>query len=168
MSAPPSSDDLPLFPLRTVLYPGAQLHLRIFETRYLDMVRDCMRSGTGFGVCLILSGEETGTEALPAAVGTLASITDFDRTTEGLLAISACGGRRFRVQRSRVRDNGLLTGQVDWWPDEPELPVPVEFALLQGIAMRLVEAVGQDWQQAPQSAYEDAGWLGFRLPSCCR
>jgi Lon protease-like protein len=155
--------ELPLFPLKTVLYPGAQLQLRIFEPRYLAMVRDCARNGSGFGVCMILDGHEVGGPALPAAVGTVATITDFDSTAEGLLGIAAKGGSRFRVQRTRVRADGLMRGDVELWPDEPEQSVPVEFALMQSIAERLVETMGPDWRDAPRSAYDDAVWLGFRL-----
>ncbi|MGN6741117.1 LON peptidase substrate-binding domain-containing protein [Dyella sp.] len=155
--------ELPLFPLATVLYPGAPLSLRIFEPRYLDMVRDCTRRGTGFGVCLILDGFEVGDPALPAAVGTVATITDFHTTEEGLLGIVARGGARFCVERTRVRADGLLRGEVQLWPDEPPLEVPPEFGLLQTILERLVETLGPHWRDAPRSAYDDASWLGFRM-----
>lgn len=163
MPAPLPLIDLPLFPLRTVLYPGAGLQLRIFEPRYVDMVRDCMRSGRGFGVCTILDGEEVGDPAVPAAVGTVATIIDFDSTAEGLLGIAATGGSRFRVERTRVQTDGLLCGDVEIWPHEPEHAVPVELALLQSIAERLIESMGSDWRQAPRSDYDNASWLGFRL-----
>lgn len=155
--------ELPLFPLATVLYPGAPLSLRIFEPRYLDMVRDCARHGAGFGVCLILDGFEVGDPALPAAVGTVATITDFHTTGEGLLGIVAHGGARFRVERTRVRADGLLRGEVQLWPDEPPREVPPEFGLLQTILERLVETLGPHWRDAPRSAYDDASWLGFRM-----
>lgn len=155
--------ELPLFPLATVLYPGAPLSLRIFEPRYLDMVRDCTRKGAGFGVCLILDGFEVGDPALPAAVGTVATITDFHTTEEGLLGIVARGGARFRVERTRVRADGLLRGEVQLWPDEPPQEVPPEFGLLQTILERLVETLGPHWRDAPRSAYDDASWLGFRM-----
>jgi Lon protease-like protein len=155
--------DLPLFPLATVLYPGAPLQLRIFEPRYLDMVRDCVRNESGFGVCLILDGYEVGEPAQPAAVGTVATITDFNTTAEGLLGIVAQGGARFRVERTRVRNDGLLRGDVVLWPEEPSVPVPVEFALLQSILERLVETLGPHWKEAPRASYEDASWLGFRM-----
>ena len=155
--------EMPLFPLNTVLFPGGQLRLRIFEPRYLDMVRECTRYGTGFGVCLILEGAETGAPALPAAVGTVARIIDFHRGEDGLLGIVAGGDSRFRVARSRIRSDGLLRGEVELWPSEPEQPVPVEFALLQGILERLIETLAPYWQDAPRSAYDDASWVGFRL-----
>jgi len=155
--------EMPLFPLPAVLFPGGQLQLRIFEPRYLDLVRECTRQGTGFGVCLILQGAEAGAPAVPASIGTMARISDFDRDDDGLLGIVAEGGSRFRVERNRVRSDGLLRGDVEVWPAEPALPVPVEFALLQSILERLIETMSPRWRHAPRSAYDDASWLGFRL-----
>jgi Lon protease-like protein len=155
--------EMPLFPLSTVLFPGGQLHLRIFEPRYVDLVRECSRYGTGFGVCLILVGEEAGAPAAPAAVGTLARIHDFHTGEDGLLGIVAEGSTRFRVARSRIRSDGLLRGDVETWPGEPEQTVPVEFALLQSILERLIETMAPYWRDAPRAAYDDASWLGFRL-----
>jgi hypothetical protein len=155
--------EIPLFPLNAVLFPGSTLGLRIFEARYLDMVRECARSGRGFGVCLIMQGHEAGEPALPAAVGTLASIVDFDTLPDGLLGISVTGGARFRVQKSRVRGNGLVIGEVREWPDEPVMPVPVEFSLLPAILERLAEQAGLSWRNGPRERYEDASWVGFRL-----
>jgi uncharacterized protein len=155
--------ELPLFPLNTVLFPGAALQLRIFEPRYLDMVRECARRALGFGVCLILDGYEVGEAARPAAVGTVATLTDFHTTAEGLLGIVARGGTRFRVERTRVRSDGLLHGDVQPWLEEPAIEVPPEFGLLQTILERLIETMGPEWRDAPKSAYEDASWLGFRL-----
>jgi Lon protease-like protein len=155
--------ELPLFPLSTVLFPGGQLQLRIFEPRYLDLVRECTRYGTGFGVCLVLDGDEVGAPASPAAVGTVARIRDFHTGDDGLLGIVTEGTTRFRVARTRIRSDGQLRGDVEAWPAEPEQPVPVEFALLQSILERLIETMAPHWHDAPRSAYDDASWLGFRL-----
>lgn len=155
--------DLPLFPLSSVLFPGAPLQLRIFEPRYVDMVRECTRDSGPFGVCLILEGVEAGGAATPAAVGTLARITDFYTTDAGLLGISAEGSSRFRVTRARVRSDGLVRGDVQCWEDEPALPVPVELALLPTILERLVEQMQPSWRNAPRDCYDDASWVGFRL-----
>jgi Lon protease-like protein len=155
--------DIPLFPLSAVLFPGGTLSLRIFERRYLDMVRDCARRGSGFGVCLILDGSETGAPAVPAAVGTLARITDFHTLPDGLLGIDTEGGRRFHVQEARVRDNGLVHADVALWPDEPVLPVPPEHGLLPTILERLLEKTGGPWAHADRACFDDASWVGFRL-----
>lgn len=156
-------EDIPLFPLSTVLFPGGPLGLRIFEQRYLQMVRDCTRDQSCFGICLILEGSETGAPALPAAVGTLARITDFHSQPDGLLGINVEGCARFRVLRTRVRDNGLVRGDVNCWPDEPILPVPPEYGLLADILERLIEQAGGWWRDAPRERYDDASWVGFRL-----
>jgi Lon protease-like protein len=154
------SVDIPLFPLNTVLFPGGPLSLRIFEQRYLDLVRDCTRNGSGFGVCLILQGREVGEPAVPAAVGTFARIVDFYTLADGLLGIRASGGARFRVDRSRVRDNGLAHGEVQFWPDEPVVAVPPEYALLATILERLLDKLDSPFERR---SLDDASWVGFRL-----
>ena len=154
------SVDIPLFPLNTVLFPGGPLSLRIFERRYLDLVRDCTRNGSGFGVCLILQGREAGEPSVPAAVGTFARIVDFYTLDDGLLGIRASGGERFRVGRSRVRDNGLAHGEVQFWADEPTVAVPPEYALLATILERLLDKLKSPYER---SSLDDASWVGFRL-----
>ena len=155
--------DIPLFPLNAVLFPGGPLSLRIFERRYLDLVRDCARNGSGFGVCLILHDSEAGENTVPAAVGTLARIVDFCTLPDGLLGISAEGGERFHVDSSRVRDNGLAHGTVRFWPDEPALALPAEFGLLATILERLMEQPGSAFAKADRRCFDDASWVGFRL-----
>lgn len=158
-----TSNDIPIFPLNAVLFPGGPLTLRIFEQRYLDMVRDCARNGSGFGVCLILHGREAGEPAVPAAVGTVARIVDFYTLPDGLLGISAQGGERFHVDRSRVRDNGLAHGEVDFWPQEPAQTIPPEFSLLTTILERLLEKLDSPFAKADRRCLDDASWVGFRL-----
>jgi len=155
--------DLPLFPLSSVLFPGGPLTLRIFESRYLDMVRECSRNGSGFGVCLILDGGEVGAPAKPAATGTLARIVDFYTLPDGLLGITAEGGERFHVERTRVRHDGLLRGDVQYLPAEPVLPVPAEYGLLATLLERIAEKAGGDYERAPRAYFDNASWVGFRL-----
>jgi Lon protease-like protein len=155
--------DIPLLPLSTVLFPCGRIALRIFEQRYLELMRDCARDDSGFGVCLILEGREVGEPAVPAAVGTVARITDFYTLPDGLLGIAAEGGARFKVATTRVRDNGLVHGDVRFWPDEPLVPVPPEHGLLATILERLIEKAGGPFANAERSRYDDASWVGFRL-----
>ena len=95
--------EVPIFALGTVLFPGGVLPLRIFEPRYLDMIKRCMANGTPFGVCSIKQGREVGQAAGIRDYGTLAHITDFDLLEDGLLGIEARGGERFEVISSEVR-----------------------------------------------------------------
>jgi Lon protease-like protein len=164
---PDAGVPLPLFPLPTVLVPGAALDLRIFERRYLDMVRDCGRSGSGFGVCLILEGEEAGAPALPAAYGTEATIEDFGTTPDGLLSLRVRGGRRFHALRTRVRDSGLLVGEVRFLDDAPpagaSLRLRPEHALLAELLRRILEQAGGEHADPAPALLEDAPWVGWRL-----
>ena len=156
-------NDIPLFPLNAVLFPGGPLSLRIFEPRYLDMVRDCARAGSGFGVCMILHGRESGEPPVPAAVGTVARIVDFYTMPDGLLGIRAEGCDRFHVDSSRVRDNGLAHGSVRFWPPEPYVQMPPEFSLLSTILERLIDRSGSAFASTTHDRYDDASWVGFRL-----
>lgn len=155
--------DVPLFPLATVLFPDGPLELRVFEPRYLDLVRECASENRYFGVCLILGGEEVGAPASPAAVGTLARITDFYTSDEGLLGICAEGGERFRVAQARARDDGQLRGDLACWEAESSCVVAPEYGLLVTILERLVEQMVPPWKDAPRERYDDASWVGFRL-----
>ncbi|QDE40981.1 peptidase S16 [Luteibacter pinisoli] len=164
MAASTPTLDLPLFPLANVLFPGGHLQLRIFEPRYIDLVRECARTGRSFGVCLILEGREAGQPAVPAAVGTLATITDFHTREDGLLGIVAEGGQRFRVTRTRVRSDGQVRGDIKTWLPEESIPVPTELNLLTTILERLAEQMGPPWRHdIAGRADSDASWVGFRL-----
>ncbi len=158
-----SGSDLPLFPLSSVLFPEGALNLRIFERRYLDLIRDCARNGSGFGVCLILDGGEVGEPATPVTVGTLARIVDFHTRSDGLLGILARGERRFRVQHTRVRDTGLIHAQVEWLDDGEAQPVPAECGLLATILERFHEQAGGEYAQIERARYDDAAWVAYRL-----
>src|SRR6185503_19392245 len=103
---------IPLFPLNTVLFPGGVLPLRVFEARYLDMTRDCMKSGTPFGVCLIHEGSEVGAPAVPRSVGCTATITDWDMQQLGVLNLRTRGERRFRILSSGANKQGLISAEV--------------------------------------------------------
>jgi len=156
-------ESLPLFPLHSVLLPGAALALRVFERRYLDLVRDCGRSGGGFGVCLILEGEEAGAPATPAAFGTEALIEDFDLGADGLLSLRVRGHRRFRVVRTRVRDNGLVMADVAWLGADGDDALRPEHALLGTLLQTMLDKAGTDLRGVPPRAFEHAAWVGWRL-----
>ena len=153
--------ELPLFPLNTVLFPGGPLPLRIFEPRYVDMVKRCLRDQAPFGVVLIREGEETG----PAEfhdVGTLARIVDFDTLPDGLLGLTCVGEQRIRVHtRTRLQD-GLHVGQVGVYdPDEPT-QLPAEYSYLADLLERLLPELG-DWYAGIERHLDDAHWVSYRL-----
>ena len=89
--------DLPLFPLNTVLFPHMPLALHIFEERYRVMMRDCEERGVGFGVVSIAEGREVGATAQPHRIGTLAQMQEVERLDDGRYNIVVAGASRFRV-----------------------------------------------------------------------
>ncbi|MFO3704248.1 LON peptidase substrate-binding domain-containing protein [Xanthomonas codiaei] len=154
---------LPLFPLHSVLLPGAAMGLRVFERRYLDLVRECGRNGTSFGVCLILEGNEVGVPATPAAFGTEVRIEDFDVGADGVLVLRLRGTRRFHVQRSRIRDNGLVVGDVAWCEPDPDDELRPEHSLLSTVLERMLEQMGGEFASVGPGLLDQAAWVGWRL-----
>ncbi len=101
---------IPLFPLNIVLFPDGPLPLRIFETRYVDMVRTCMREDRGFGVVLISAGLEAG-PAETYDVGTTAKITDFHQLPNGLLGLSCVGTAALPDLEEKYREGRTQSGR---------------------------------------------------------
>ncbi len=157
------TDELPLFPLSAVLLPGCTMDLRIFERRYLDMIGECGRAGRGFAICLILEGLEVGAPAVPASIGCEALIEDFWTLPDGLLGIRVRGGQRVRVAQVRVRDTGLLIGQVEPLPLNEPLPLPAEFGLLATLLRRMADRATGDLGSASAARFDDAAWVAWTL-----
>ncbi len=107
--------EIPLFPLQLVLFPGGRLDLQIFERRYIDLVRSCMRTESGFGICLLKKGQETmeaGTQQTIHRTGTYAKIIDWDQLANGLLGITVEGSNKFNVEDCWAAESGVLTANV--------------------------------------------------------
>jgi Lon protease-like protein len=136
--------EVPLFPLRTVLFAGGRLPLRIFEPRYTDMVSRCLKEDTGFGVVLIRDGAEMRTTAgTPQpnvfAIGTYARVIDFSAREDGTLGIMVSGGPRFRVLSTFEQPDHLLIGEVEYLPEERAQAVGTEHAPLVEILRQLLK-----------------------------
>jgi Lon protease-like protein len=156
------SERIALFPLGTVLFPQGVLPLRIFETRYIDMVRRCMREDSGFGVVLIREGAETGPVGALAAVGTFARIVDFGQLPDGLLSIVARGERRFRLVGGDLQKDGLHLGDVEWLEDAPARLAEDEYTALRATLVRVLADLGEDYP-AGVPRLEDALWVAGNL-----
>ncbi|MDX9718340.1 LON peptidase substrate-binding domain-containing protein [Thauera sp. AutoDN2] len=151
---------LPLFPLKTVLFPGGVLPLRVFEPRYMDMVTGCMREGGSFGVCLIAAGEEVGETAVPHPVGTEACIEAWDMEQAGVLSLVTRGGRRFRVEDHEVERDGLLVARVRWLDETPSGGVPEAQAEVLPLLRAIVAELGE--RLPPPHRFDDLAWVGAR------
>jgi len=152
---------VPLFPLRTVLYPGGPLPLRIFEPRYLDMISRCLQEDAPFGVLLIREGRETG-PATTYDIGTLARITDWYQGSDGLLGVTALGERRFRLVSSRRQDDGLLIGEIEIIDAELSAQLPDEYQPMAQILAGVLGNLGRLYEPLDKN-YSDAGWVGYRF-----
>jgi len=153
--------EFPLFPLGTVLFPGGQLPLRIFEQRYLEMAKACLRDGSPFGVCLIREGTEVGAPAVPEDVGCLARIVHWDMEQLGLLQIVAQGGRRFRILSRGTQADGLVTASVELLPEDSDAPVP-EDSLCRKLLQRIASEHGEKLFAQPWN-FESSSWVSARL-----
>jgi len=154
--------NVPIFPLNAVLFPGGLLPLRVFEARYMDMTRDCLKRDAPFGVCLIREGSEVGAPAVPEAIGCLAEILECDMQQQGILNVKTHGGQRFRIRERRNGPQGLISADLEPIPAEASAKVPPEFAA----CARLLEMVVVDQGKpvfAEPHEFNDATWVGYRL-----
>jgi uncharacterized protein len=154
--------DVPLFPLGTVLFPDGSLPLKIFEQRYMDMAKVCLKNDSPFGVCLIANGRETGAPALPHDVGTLARIADWDMPQLGVLHVMCRGEQRFRITSRRVEPSGLQRADIE--VSEPAEPVALKsrHELLGDLLSRIIDNIDDPTSLQPYR-FDDASWVSYRL-----
>mgnify|MGYP001825497828 CR=1 FL=1 len=153
---------VPLFPLNTVLFPGGVLPLRIFEPRYLDMVSDCLRHDCEIGVILIRDGKEVGEAANTYKVGTLCSISYWNRRSDGLLGITLRGERRFQIIDAEVQLNQLISANVEVLPDCPRLEIQQKYQGMASLLRKIISQLEPPYTTMPAD-YDDLEWISARL-----
>jgi uncharacterized protein len=161
-SAGRKREPLPIFPLGTVLFPGAILPLRIFEVRYVDMAKACLKDGTAFGVCLIREGSEVGAPAVPEPVGCTARIAECDAEELGILKVKAQGLDRFRIVSREVNRQGLILGEVEPLASEAQVTETDGLAESAQFLRKVIPAIGAGRFNEP-FRFDDATWVSFRL-----
>ena len=164
-----NTNDIPLFPLNIVLFPGGRFDLQIFERRYIDLVSHCMRTGTGFGICLLKSGDETNGNNLNQTVyntGTYAKIVDWDQLESGLLGITVEGAVKFVAQDFWKEDDDVLHASVEFSDIESTeadvIPLGDEYTALSELLRNLEDhplVAGRNLS----IDYSDLRQLGWRL-----
>jgi uncharacterized protein len=156
------STALPLFPLNTVVFPGGRLPLKIFEQRYLEMVKQAIAGNTPFGICAIREGAETGTPAVPYSIGTRVRITDWDMLQTGILHIDTLAQERFVIRSTHAEPSGLLIGAVEAVSAESAITVPEDLELAVEILRHIISEYGDAHFPAPHD-FDNAVWVGYRL-----
>lgn len=163
---------VPLFPLNTVLFPNGILPLKVFETRYIDMVKECMKHDAPFGVVMIKSGQEVGAPAIPEMVGCMAHIEHWDMEGLGILMLRTRGGERFRILATRVSADNRLEARIEMFAaDEASAVTDVHLSCAKALKLVTddINAKGKAEQgsafESPFASplqFDNAGWVANR------
>jgi Lon protease-like protein len=162
---------IPLFPLGTVLFPDGVIALKIFEARYLDMIKQCLREKTVFGVVSIIKTPDSHEDNLSlyfSKIGTLAQIEDFDPVQPALYMTKSFGTQRFTLLSSQQEANGLWMGEIALLENDPITPIPEEHQKSAKLLDEIISVIqSQDLLgDAPFKKpfkVDDCGWVSNRL-----
>jgi Lon protease-like protein len=163
---------IPLFPLGTTLFPGGVIALKIFEARYLDMMRRCLREDTAFGVVSILDNKPIDSDATALAnfsnIGTSAKLEEFDPIQPALYMTKSYGTQRFHILHIKQESDGLWMGEVELIDADPEIPLPKEHEKVAALLHEIISVIksedllGDAAFKMPANL-DDCGWVANRL-----
>lgn len=172
MTRPLTLSSLPLFPLTSVLFPDGFLALRVFELRYMDMVRKCHQAGAPFGVVALTQGREVRQAGAPAEqfrdVGTLAVIEQLDTPQPGLITLLCRSTQRFRIRQRSHLPHGLWIADVDQLDNDLVVPVPDDLRKASTALEQILQTLRQRDPDTPTSIVptaaqlNDCGWVANR------
>jgi len=162
---------IPLFPLGTTLYPDGIIALKIFEVRYLDMMKTCLRQASPFGVVTLDQGSEVrvaGEQIDFHDVGTLATIVHFDAVQPNLFMVRANGGQRFRILSRELAPIGLWWAEVELIAQDEEIEIPPELEPSAKALKKIIDTI--DLQEVPENEHpflkpyrlHDCAWVANR------
>ena len=168
---PLTTRKIPLFPLGTILFPDGVIALKIFEARYLDMIKQCMREKTEFGVVSIINNSDASEEDISlcfSKIGTLAQIEDFDPVQPALYMTKSFGTQRFKLISSQQEANGLWIGEVELLENDPLMPIPQEHQKVAELLAEIISLIQSEdlLGDAPFKKpfkVDDCGWVSNRL-----
>ena len=161
---------LPIFPLNVVVCPQGLMPLRIFEARYLDMVKNCLRNKSTFVIVTLLPPDQANPKSpFPFAdIGTLVEIVDADVSTVGLMMIRCVGQHRVKIESITQQSDGLVIGKISNIANDIELLIPEDLQITSSSLQRLLEAL-PDQGVSPNDIpvvqtykFNDASWVANR------
>jgi Lon protease-like protein len=172
MTQPLTLSSLPLFPLNSVLFPGGVLALRVFEVRYLDMVRKCHHAGAPFGVVALTQGDEVRHAGAPDErfhdIGTLAVIEKIDNPQPGLITLLCRGSQRFRVTQRSHLPHGLWVANVEQLAADLPVPIPEDLLTTATTLAQVLASLREHYNDAATAIsptptqLADCGWVANR------
>lgn len=160
---------LPLFPLGTVLFPGGELPLRIFEVRYLDLIDRCYKANAPFGVVNLVQGSEVQVAGAPNEeldrTGTLSHVVKLERAQPGLFLVQCKGSQRFQIDRQERLKHGLWVADVTLLPEDHSVGIPDDLRHISESLARLRASLHERGALGPDddtAKYDDCGWVSNR------
>lgn len=154
--------ELPVFPLNSVIFPLGVLPLRIFESRYLDMIRECARNKSEFVICLIKDGSEIGKAAKHHNIGVSCHIIDWETLPDGLLGVTVQGQSRVEIKSTHVQENQLLLAQVEYLTEDKDEILPNKFDEWAKLISVVIKELGEPFS-LQQQQLNSAHWVAARL-----
>ena len=152
------NNNIPIFLLSSIIFPGGYMSLRIFERRYLDMVKNCVKNNTGFGISLIRASDNRYYN-----VGTFCKIIDWDQMNDGLLGITARGKYRYKILESSVQHDGLLTANIEIVEEPSFKDIPIELMPYSDFLKNILNQYPEFYHRDGIKYYSESGWVGSRL-----
>ena len=156
---------IPFFPLQSIVLPGGLFPLRIFERRYLDMVRDCIKNDTGFCITLVRNNSQENYVTDIYNYGCYVKITDWNQLDGGLLGITVEGINKVKILSRNLDKTNLLTGEIENINPEKEYMIPQKYLLLSRFYKKIYPGI-KHVINFTKERYADASWIGFRLIEC--
>ena len=151
-------NDVPIFPLSSITFPGGYMPLRIFEPRYLDMVKNCVKNNTGFGISLTKIDRNQFYE-----VGTYCKITDWEQMHDGLLGITVRGKFRYKIIDSNVQSDDLIIARIEQMEEPDYIGIPDELMPYSDFLKNILEQYPKFYHEDAPKYYTESGWVGSRL-----
>jgi len=159
------NDNIPIFPLKSIVLPGGLFPLRIFERRYIDMITECMKTDKGFCIALTKTEEPNLYVTDIYEYGSFVKITDWGQLDDGLLSITVEGKNIVKILKSNLNGSGLLNGTIEHLESEKEYMIPQKYLTLSKFYKKIYPGI-KNFINFKEERYADASWIGFRLTEC--
>ena len=159
------NDNIPIFPLKSIVLPGGLFPLRIFERRYIDMITECMKTDKGFCIALTKTEEPNLYITDIYEYGSFVKITDWGQLDDGLLSITVEGKNIVKILKSNLNGSGLLNGTIEHLESEKEYMIPQKYLTLSKFYKKIYPGI-KNFINFKEERYADASWIGFRLTEC--